>query len=62
MYMRTTIIDVYDEKSIKDAEKRTEKYKSAKRMKEIKHFINSRVFKELDFPADENLYNESNSF
>lgn len=45
--------DIYDEKSIKEAEKRTEKYRSAKRMKEVKHFINSNLFKNLDFPVDE---------
>jgi hypothetical protein len=45
--------DLYDEKAIKDAEKRTERYKSGKSMKEVKHFINSRLFKDLDFPPDE---------
>ena len=46
--------DLYDEKGIKEAEKMTERYRSKKSMKEIKHFIKSRLFKELDFPADEN--------
>lgn len=51
--MPNTNNDVYDERAIKDAEKRTERYKSGKAMKEVKHFINSRLFKDLDFPLDE---------
>ena len=51
--MPNTNNDVYDERAIKDAEKRTERYKSGKSMKEVKHFINSRLFKDLDFPPDE---------
>ncbi len=43
----------YNENIIKDAEKRTERYKSGERMKEIRRFINSRIFKDLDFPPDE---------
>jgi hypothetical protein len=50
--MHTSNNDLYDEKAIKDAEKRTERYKSGKKMKEVKHFINSRLFKDLDFPPD----------
>jgi len=52
--MRTNINDIYDEKGIKEAERMTERYRSKKSMKEIKHFIKSRLFKELDFPPDEN--------
>ena len=55
--MHTANNDLYDEKAIKDAEKRTERYKSGKKMKEVKHFINSRLFKDLDFPPDENESN-----
>ena len=51
--MHTVNNDLYDEKAIKEAEKRTERYKSGKSMKEVKHFINSRLFKDLDFPLDE---------
>ena len=51
--MHTVDNDLYDEKAIKDAEKRTERYKSGKSLKDIKHFINSRLFKDLDFPPDE---------
>jgi hypothetical protein len=51
--MHTANNDFYDEKAIKDAEKRTERYKSGKSMKEVKNFINSRLFKDLDFPPDE---------
>ena len=45
--------DYYDEIWIKEAEKNTERFKSKKKMKEVKRFINSRLFKDLDFPADE---------
>ena len=51
--MHTANNDLYDEKAIKEAEKRTERYKAGKSMKEVKHFINSRLFKDLDFPLDE---------
>jgi hypothetical protein len=51
--MHTVDNDLYDEKAIKDAEKRTERYKSGKSMKEVKRFINSKLFKDLDFPLDE---------
>lgn len=51
--MYTANNDLYDENEIKNAEKRTERYKSEKKMKDIKHFINSRLFKDLDFPPDE---------
>ena len=50
--MYTANNDLYDENEIKNAEKRTERYKSEKKMKDIKHFINSRLFKDLDFPPD----------
>ena len=52
--MSTINYDLYDEKGIKEAERMTERYRSKKSMKEIKHFIKSRFFKELDFPPDEN--------
>jgi hypothetical protein len=45
--------DLYNEAGIKEAEKNTERFKSKKKMKEVKHFINSRLFKDLDFPLDE---------
>ena len=51
--MHTANNDLYDEVAIKDAEKRTERYKSGKKMKDVKHFINWRLFKNLDFPPDE---------
>ena len=51
--MYTSNNDLYNEAAIKDAEKRTERYKSGEMMKEIKHFINSRLFKDLDFPPEE---------
>lgn len=51
--MITANNDLYNEAAIKDAEKRTERYKSGKSLKDIKHFINSRLFKDLDFPPDE---------
>jgi len=38
--MHTANNDLYDEVAIKDAEKRTERYKSGKKMKDVKHFIN----------------------
>ena len=53
---------MYDEKGIKEAERMTERYRSKKSMKEIKHFIKSRLFKELDFPPDENPDDEIYSF
>ena len=56
--MNTDNNDIYDEKSIRDAEKRTEKYKSGQRMKEVKSFINSKLFKDLDFPPDEEELND----
>ena len=56
--MITANNDLYNEAAIRDAEKRTERYKSGKSMKEIKHFINSRLFKDLDFPADEDELND----
>lgn len=56
--MSTVNNDFYDEAAIRNAEKRTERYKSGKSMKEIKHFINSRLFKDLDFPADEDELND----
>ena len=45
--------DLYNEAGKKEAEKNTERFKSKKKMKEVKHFINSRLFKDLDFPLDE---------
>jgi hypothetical protein len=45
--------DLYNEAGIKEAEKNTERFKSKKKMKEVKHFINSRLFNDLDFPLDE---------
>jgi hypothetical protein len=45
--------DLYNEAGIKEAEKNTERFKSKKKTKEVKHFINSRLFKDLDFPLDE---------
>lgn len=51
--MITANNDLYNEAAIRDAEKRTERYKSGKSLKDIKHFINSRLFKDLDFPPDE---------
>ena len=51
--MHTVKNDLYDEAGIKEAEKNTERFKSKKKMKEVKHFINSRLFKDLDFPPDE---------
>ena len=51
--LNTTNNDIYDEKAIKEAEKRTERYKSGKSMKEVKRFINSRIFKDLDYPEDD---------
>ena len=51
--MSTFDNDIYNEAAIRDAEKRTERYKSGKSMKEVKRFINSRLFKDLDFPADD---------
>lgn len=45
--------DLYNEAEIKEAEKNTERFKSKKKMKEVKHFINSKLFKDLDFPPDE---------
>jgi hypothetical protein len=51
--MHTVKNDLYDEAGIKEAEKNTERFKSKKKMKEVKHFINSRLFKDLDFPLDE---------
>ena len=55
--MNTANNDLYDEAGIKEAEKNTERFKSKKKIKEIKHFINSRLFKDLDFPPDENESN-----
>jgi hypothetical protein len=60
--MSTINHDLYDEKSIRAAEKMTERYRTKKSMKEIKHFIKSRLFKELDFPPDENPDDEIYSF
>jgi hypothetical protein len=51
--MHTVNNDLYNEAGIKEAEKNTERFKSKKKMKEVKHFINSRLFKDLDFPLDE---------
>ncbi len=51
--MITANNDLYNEAAIRDAEKRTERYKSGKSLKDIKHFINSRLFKDLDFLPDE---------
>ena len=45
--------DLYNEPAIRDAEKRTERYKSGKRINDIKQFMNSRLFKDLDFLPDE---------
>jgi len=45
--------DYYNELGIKDAEKRTERYKSGESMKKIKRFTNSKLFKDLDFPPDD---------
>ena len=45
--------DFYNELGIKQAEKNTESEKSRKALKRVKHFINSRLFKDLDFPPDE---------
>jgi len=54
---------LYDEKAIKDAEKRTERYKSSKHREEISRFIKSNIFKDLDFPPDEEeLTNEIEEF
>ena len=60
--MSTINYDLYDEKGIIEAERMTERYRSKKSMKEIKHFIKSRLFKELDFPPDENPDDEIYSF
>ena len=51
--MDTSINYIYNETAIREAEKRTDRYNSTKRMKEINHFINSRILKDLDFPLDE---------
>ncbi len=56
--MHTVKNDLYDEAGIKEAEKNTERFKSKKKMKEIKHFINSRLFKDLDFPPDEDEFDD----
>jgi hypothetical protein len=45
--------DLYNEPAIRDDEKRTERYKSGKRINDIKQFMNSRLFKDLDFLPDE---------
>jgi len=52
--MHTANNDVYNEQWIKDAEKRTERYKSKKHMKEINRVISGNLFKNFfDFPPDE---------
>ena len=51
--MSTFDNDIYNEAAIREAEKRTERHKSGKSMENVKHFINSRLFKDLDFPPDE---------
>jgi len=51
--MHTVNNDLYNKVAIKEAEKRTERAKSKKSMKDVKHFINSKIFKDLDFPPDE---------
>jgi hypothetical protein len=51
--MATFENNFYNESIIKDAEKRTERYKSGKRINDIKQFMNSRLFKDLDFLPDE---------
>jgi len=56
--MHTVNNDFYNELGIKDAEKRTERTKSKKSIKEVKHFINSRLFKDLDFIPDEDELND----
>lgn len=56
--MHTVNNDFYNELGIKDAEKRTERAKSKKSIKEVKHFINSRLFKDLDFIPDEDELND----
>lgn len=45
--------DIYDEKDIKESERMTDRRNTTERLKNIKHFINSRIFKDLDFPEDD---------
>ena len=51
--MHTANNDVYNEAAIKNAEKRTERWKSEKQREEIRRVLNSKTFKDLDFPPDE---------
>ena len=45
--------DLYDENAIKDAEKRTDRFKSKQQRNRIDKVLNSKVFKDLDFSPDE---------
>ena len=50
--------DFYNELGIKQAEKNTESGKAKKKLKRVKHFINSRLFRDLDFIPDEEELND----
>ena len=51
--MYTINNDLYNEAAIKEAEKRTDRFKSKQQRERIKKVLNSKVFKDLDFPPDE---------
>ena len=51
--MHTVNNDLYNEVAIKDAEKRTDRFKSKQQRERIIKVLNSKVFKDLDFPPDE---------
>ena len=51
--MYTINNDLYNEAAIKEAEKRTDRFKSKQQGERIKKVLNSKVFKDLDFPPDE---------
>ena len=51
--MNTANNDLYDEAGIKEAEKNTERFKSKQQRERIIKVLNSKVFKDLDFPPDE---------
>ena len=44
--------DLYDENAIKDAEKRTDRFKSKQQRNRIVKVLNSKVFKDLDFQLE----------
>lgn len=45
--------DFYDENAIHQAEKNTERGKAKRELQRVKKFISSKLFKDLDFPPDE---------